>query len=1205
MGSSSSQTIGYEYHLGMHVGLVRGPVDFIREIKFDDRVAWSGISTGGRISFQNKKLFGGEKREGGVGGDIDFEPGYPDQTANDYLAAQLGTPLPAFRGLSALVFRQFYFGMSPYLKPISVKAQRVNVRTNGEAQWYAEKAPIGELLSAPLALYIAIDLSGSMDEVTSNGQTRLQNMKTSLAGALNSIKSLITSGIAGNRIDIMIVGWGGTTMDFMARVSTTERDVTVADIDTLITWVNARTAPYGTYFPSAVADAAAFFDGSPSDSTRVSLFITDGQPVLPGGGDAGEAIEAATAAGATLLSIPGLNAYGFNIDQSDTDQTAKMTNASLGVQVVRGGNPDELQNVMQLAISGQVDMNGAHIIREALTDPAFGMGYPETDIDEASFTACADQLFSEGMGLSLIWDRQSSIEDFIKVVCDHIDATLYVSRETGKFVLKLIRNDYDVDEILELGPADIDRVENFGAPSFGELASAVTVIYKNWRSEQDASITVHDQALAIQQGGTVAKTREYPGFSNQNIASRAAFRDLRGLSVPLNSCTVYATRKAESLHPGDVFLFNWPECTADRDEEDNLVNNKPMVMRVTDVAIGDGINNMVRLQCVADVFALGPAAIVASMPTKWADPATRPVPATSRYVWEAPYWQMVRQVGEAQVGMTLEYHPEAGFLMSTAKRPGVAINADVWVDAGAGYTFSFTTDFSPWAVTHADVLPGDTVIEVDDPVDLDDAQVGRLAFLGQELVRIDDIDTSIVPHVITIGRGCLDTVPPLLHATGTPLVFWVDFADYSTTEFSAGEIVDVKMLPTGGDSQVNISVATPDELEFNQRALRPYPPGDFKINGEAYPEEIEVETLTATDAISVSWAHRDRKLQTGAAVEDTSVGNIGPEDGTTYSVQLINPATDALFAEETGITGTVAEFSLSGYTGSALRTLLWAVRDSLISWQAHEWEAPLSFTPWTPQVYAASARWFDFSDASTVTLTSGIRIVANKGAGNGLSQESIPAARPAYALAAHNGLNVARFNGVDQFLYANNISAFRAVGNGVVFIVAAPDVVSGAIQTMFNHNTPATTALARIAMSINASAAPEFGGRRTDAQSFQGITSPTVIDASMHIFCARYDWATAQLSIRVDGDDHVVAASFQTAGNTSNTDASTNSSLGASRSATVTNQGFDGDIGEVVFMGYALADENVHRFEGYFAWKWGIQHKLPVGHPYKSAPPVL
>lgn len=79
------------------------------------------------------------------------------------------------------------------------------------------------------------------------------------------------------------------------------------------------------------------------------------------------------------------------------------------------------------------DMNPAHIIRECLTNRDWGLGYASVEIG-SSFTPAADTLYAEGFGLSLIWQQDSSIEDFIGSVLDHIDATLFIDRRTGHWV---------------------------------------------------------------------------------------------------------------------------------------------------------------------------------------------------------------------------------------------------------------------------------------------------------------------------------------------------------------------------------------------------------------------------------------------------------------------------------------------------------------------------------------------------------------------------------------------------------------------------------------------------------------------------------------------------------------------------------------------------------------------------------------------------
>ena len=43
---------------------------------------------------------------------------------------------------------------------------------------------------------------------------------------------------------------------------------------------------------------------------------------------------------------------------------------------------------------------------------------------------------------------------------------------------------------------------------------------------------------------------------------------------------------------------------------------------------------------------------------------------------------------------------------------------------------------------------------------------------------------------------------------------------------------------------------------------------------------------------------------------------------------------------------------------------------------------------------------------------------------------------------------------------------------------------------------------------------------------------------------------------------------------------------------------------EMVFLDYVPSESDRQLLEGYLAWKWGLEAKLPAGHPYKSAAPT-
>ena len=142
MGKSSKQTVGYKYYIGAHLGLCHGPVDEVSQIEIGDKIAWTGsITSNGTASINQPKLFGGDDREGGIVGDVDFAFGAPAQTNNTYLDTVLTAPVPAFRGIVSAILNQVYIGTSPYLKPWGITVTRVHTLTgSGDTQWYDAKA---------------------------------------------------------------------------------------------------------------------------------------------------------------------------------------------------------------------------------------------------------------------------------------------------------------------------------------------------------------------------------------------------------------------------------------------------------------------------------------------------------------------------------------------------------------------------------------------------------------------------------------------------------------------------------------------------------------------------------------------------------------------------------------------------------------------------------------------------------------------------------------------------------------------------------------------------------------------------------------------------------------------------------------------------------------------------------------------------------
>jgi hypothetical protein len=935
MGGSSSQTVGYKYYLGVHKILCHGPVDKILRIRVDDRDAWIGERTGGRITVNSPELFGGESREGGVQGEIDFEVGGPTQGVNDYLQSRLGGLVPAFRGVVGVVLRQVYMGMNPYLKKWSFRLTRIHVRQRGRPQWYYPRAEIKvtSTFRVPQMFYFAVDKSTSMDITMSGGSvSRFNFVKQQLNSVIDAIDLLRID--SNQRVDICILGWSGTS------VSIIQRDMTTANIPALKAFVNGLTTDSGgTNFDAAFAQTVNFFQPGATDERRRGMFfITDGAP-FPS-----TTINDALANNSDVINQTGVwanspvNIYGINIDLSNVGSTARIDNTpGDGVPVVRSTDSNALYNAVFFATMGDASsMNPAHIIRECITDPDWGMGYADSDVDDASFAKAADQLYQERLGISILWDRQKKIEEFINDIVKHIDASLYVDRKTGLFTLKLIRGGYVKSSLIHLDESNISSIQNFARPAFGELANAVTVQYWNVNTGRDASVIAQDIALQQMQGVTIGTTIQYPGIVEPLIASRLAQRDLLTLSTQRASCTIIADRSARNLTVGDVFRMSWADY--------NLTD---VVMRVTGIAYGDGKNTNVKISCTEDTFDLPSAAFITPAPPIDTGIDFTPLPCTRQAVFEMPYVELTQMIGASRVNSELLLNPDLGFLGAAAGTPSSAsINARLFVaPSGTSFSEAGVIDFCPSALLASNISRFQTSIGIMAGTNMDQLITPSWAQIGDELIWVESYDH--LSNTITVRRCIYDTVPAR-HDSGSVVLFWDNYGSGAATEYVTSEILEAKLLTVTGQGILDISVPTASLLTIEGRAARPYRPARLAANDDFELTPSDEVTYPAT----LTWSHRNRIQETGGAPLLWNDGSVTPEEGTTYIVTVYGASADDTITqfhqENVGladswvfdpVTHTIPPDSI--YINITVHTL----RSDLLSWRPAEINLPLLRAP--------------------------------------------------------------------------------------------------------------------------------------------------------------------------------------------------------------------------------------------------------------------
>jgi hypothetical protein len=888
MGSSKKQTIGHKYGVGMHMVLCR-QMDALLSIKLATKDAWHGYIASGRGTVKKPELFGGDKREGGFDGQFDVLSGDQAQPVNDYLASVLGTLTSAYRGAVSLVWRRPYIGANSARLP-AMEFKLINV-AGVHRGWLPEKAVIGaEGYTNGASIYIAIDASGSMT---------LAMMETQGAAIADFIRSMV-----GTTNSVKIVAYNGTIEASMARY-----DCEDADYEALASWVeNYTERSAGTDWTVAVSEAAAFYSadntlerriydgnlfssvsyaswfstlGASRDEGRrkVLVLTTDGEPTPATVAPAIAAIDA----------IGGVEVFAFNINSSDTTYAEMIDNTPAdGVPVVDGGDAGEISAALANTILSWADMNPAHIIRCLWTDPMRGGSAEESEIGD-SFAEAADLFVTEKFGLSPQFNGSGSVESDRLDVERHVDAVSYRSRRTGKIELKAIRNDYSVEDLQVLDSSIVLEWSGLEKALRSEVPNQLTVVYTKRENGETASVT-RTNVAGVRRAGRVipGDPVEYLSITTADLATRVCLRDLSVQDRPLLAGQITLAYLPPDLEIGEPFIINEPILG---------INN--VVVRIIESQEGDGRDNSVVVRISEDRHALPVSATTGTATLPPAVVIPRAEPSPYRIVEEAPYYLMVLDQTQAEVDDALATEPDLGVLLATGTRTTPAHrDMTVAVDAGGGYQDESEAQFVTSLLTLSALTSeaDDVVITVAADDALDGVTANSLALVGTELMRVDAMAENLLDPAnvdVTFGRGCLDTVP-IAHAIGSRIVF-LQNADPRETQYLAAETIDVKLLTNLIENTLTLAAAPVDSVTFDSRAIRPYPPGRFKLNGSYAQDQFTADVV-------LTWVGRDRTLQTTPVPEDHDDLGIGPEVGTTYRVRV--EALDASLAIISTVTDT-------------------------------------------------------------------------------------------------------------------------------------------------------------------------------------------------------------------------------------------------------------------------------------------------------------
>lgn len=535
---------------------------------------------------------------------------------------------------------------------------------------------------------------------------------------------------------------------------------------------------------------------------------------------------------------------------------------------------------LDATMPGGQDFNPISAIIDAMTMRWGGFGTDVSAFDMASFIRDAGTVRNEGTektrGFSQIVQQSVSAEDMIEEMMSHVDGIIFEDPETGLISSKLLRFDYDVDDIPHLTDEDIIEIGEYNKSTWESTVNTVRVTFKDRNADYNESVaSTPDFALINSQRRVRSSDKTMTSVTSAEGAQYLSARDLGYGNVPLISCSIKTKRTAYGMRPGDVIRVTFTKGFS--------LNN--IVFRVLKIGYGTLKDGEITLKLIQDRFSSHIGSFASPDQSSFVPPDTEARNIVSYRVMTAPHFM-------ANEGEALSSYENNAKLMFIAEKPGSGSQSyDVYQSYSAvsssseaiGEEMAYSaigTLASAYNASEANATRRDTtgVIKITGLSSYERGMITASSSIddvrdGSSMMMINDelfmcvnpsFDASGDLTFGTVYRAMLDTAPQS-HAAGSAVVFIFGKTGL-TGGVEAGRTSNLKAVDKSISQRYPLSSAPTIPVSVSDRASRPLPPGDVRINGSRTPSN------TASSAgISVSWKNRSRTDASLRAYDEAGV----------------------------------------------------------------------------------------------------------------------------------------------------------------------------------------------------------------------------------------------------------------------------------------------------------------------------------------------
>lgn len=521
--------------------------------------------------------------------------------------------------------------------------------------------------------------------------------------------------------------------------------------------------------------------------------------------------------------------------------------------------------------------NPMHMIHECLVSDDFGMGGTAQSIDHVSFMDAARVLFNEGFGLAALWTRSARVESFIQEILDHINAMFFFNPRTGLATIKLLRDDYDIDDLDTIGP-DTAKMISFRRKLWGETTNEIVVNWTNPETGENDTVTFQDLANIAMQGEVVSEPRNYDMICDADLAAFVGSRDIFSASMPTATAVIECFRHEWKRLPGDVVRMNWPKYDAYN-----------AVMRVMSVDYGENQDAKIRVTLMEDVFSLGRASYAEPPVSEWTEPGSIPTPAVGKIISvPKPLSDILLKIDDADFPRIMSavmlspvpYDVRRFILNAEGTQP----NGDFgWMSLGDRSTVGAALTRAPLV---AEVETTDFVVtDIYGGLGPSESTLGMIGDGHDTEIEWVMFDKYLGDDRWKIARGIYDTVPQDWPAGTMIRILTPSYNGYDLSERFANSEIEYRIQPISMRGTLPFVDAPPFSVDdLPARPHLPFRPANVKINGQGFGVvDMRAVTGPLPFSVTVSWANRNRNME-DSIIRRWHEGDVPPEAGQTTEI---------------------------------------------------------------------------------------------------------------------------------------------------------------------------------------------------------------------------------------------------------------------------------------------------------------------------------